>query len=307
MNRLPSMRAVVAFEVVARHGSFGKAADELYVTISAVSHQIAALEDHIGCQLFVRSPRGVTLTAAGERFRQRLSGALAIIADAIDSARLGNSTKVLRIHSVPTLASQWLMPRLPRFMAANPDVRIRLSASPVDSDFSHGEIDADIRYGTAHWPNLHVETLFTESMLPLISPKLKAKLDLGTPESLLMQDLIECESNLVQWPQWFASIGLGVCPSQYALCVDRAGLGLDAAAGDLGIILESNVLANQLLASGRLVPVFPDGKGIQVHQHHLVFPPNHGKRTALLKFAHWLRDEAAKGGVDSGESALRLD
>ena len=296
------MRTIVAFEVVARQGSFGKAAEELNLTISAISHQIAALEKYVDRPLFVRSPRGVVLTVAGERFRKDLSGALAIIASATESVRLEDDANLLRIHSVPTFASQWLMPRLPRFMAAHPDIRIRLSASPADSDFSRHEVDADIRFGAARWDSLHVETLFTETVLPLVSPALKARLGLETPEDLLTQDLIECETSVVQWSQWFASNGIGVCPSQYALCVDRGGLGLDAAAGGLGVTLESDILANQFLASGRLVPVFPDdGKGITVHQHHLVFPPNHGKRASLIEFASWLRAEAKEDGVSPTE------
>jgi LysR family glycine cleavage system transcriptional activator len=120
MTDFPPMKAIVAFEVVARNASFGKAAEELNLTISAVSHQIATLEEYVGRQLFVRSPRGVTLTAAGERYRQSLSGALAIIADATQTARTETGTEVLRVHSSPSFARLWLMPRLSRFRSAHP-------------------------------------------------------------------------------------------------------------------------------------------------------------------------------------------
>jgi LysR family glycine cleavage system transcriptional activator len=288
------MKAVVAFEVVARNASFGKAAEELNLTISAVSHQIATLEEYVGRQLFLRSPRGVTLTAAGERYRQSLSGALAIIADATQTARTESGTEVLRIHSSPSFARLWLMPRLPRFRAVHPEIRLRLSASPGHSAFLRGEIDADIRYGTARWADLHVESVFAEEMMPLIGPNLKARLSLRSPEDLLLQDLILSDVNLVQWPQWFAANGIGMCPSQYALRFDRAGLAIDAAVMELGIALESDKLAAQFLKAGTLVPVFPDTKSIRVHQHHFVYPPQHAKLSKVAKFASWLREEAAR-------------
>ena len=294
MTDFPPMKAIVAFEVVARNASFGKAAEELNLTISAVSHQIATLEEYVGRQLFVRSPRGVTLTAAGERYRQSLSGALAIIADATQTARTETGTEVLRVHSSPSFARLWLMPRLSRFRSAHPEVRIRLSASPGHSDFLRGEIDADIRYGTARWADLHVESVFAEEMMPMISPNLQARLSLRSPEDLLLQDLILSDVNLVQWPQWFAANGIGMCPSQFALRFDRAGLAIDAAVLELGIALESDKLAAQFLKTGMLVPAFPDAKSIRVHQHHLVYPPQHAKLSKVAKFASWLREEAAR-------------
>jgi len=290
--RLPSIRIVVAFEVVAKHGSFGKAAEELNLTSSAISHQIATLEQYIGRPLFERSPRGVTLTAAGERYRESLAGVLAMIGDATENARLGSDSELLRIHCAPTLASQWLMPRLPRFMAEHPDVLIRLTASPGQSVFSRDDIDVDLRYGVARWPNLHVETFLTEEVMPLIHPDLKSRLNISSPKDLLPQDLILCESNIVQWPQWFACNGIGVCPNRYALRVDRAGLGLDAAAEQLGITLESHVLANRFLKTGQLVPVFEDHKALTVRQHHLVYPVISEKRSGLRKFSCWLRRNA---------------
>jgi len=294
MTDFPPMKAVVAFEIVARNASFGKAAEELNLTISAVSHQIATLEEYVGRKLFVRSPRGVVLTAAGERYRQSLAGALAIIADATQTARTETGTELLRIHSAPSFARLWLMPRLPSFRHAHPEIQIRLSASPGYSAFLRGEIDVEIRYGTVRWADLHAESVFAEEMMPLISPKLLARLALRSPEDLLLQDLILSDVNLVQWPQWFAANGIGICPSQYALRFDRAGLAIDAAVEELGIALESNQLAAEFLKAGTLVPVFAEAKNIRVHQHHLVYPLQHAKLSKVVKFASWLREEAAK-------------
>jgi LysR family glycine cleavage system transcriptional activator len=291
MTYPPPIKAVVAFEAVARHGSFGKAAEALNLTLSAVSHQIATLEEYVGRQLFVRSPRGVSLTAPGERYLQNLSGALMLIADARENARAEVGSEVLRVHASPSFASLWLMPRLAALKAVHPEIRVRLSASPGISDFSRGDIDADIRYGRARWPNLHVESVFSEEIMPMVSPNLQAQLDLHNPEDLLAHDLILCESNLVQWPQWFAANGISMCPTQFNLVFDRAHLSLDAAAQGLGIVLESDQLAEKFLKNGALVPVFTERKSIAVHQHHLVYPQQHSDRTKVTKFASWLRRE----------------
>lgn len=288
---LPPLKAVLAFEVVARLGNVSKAAEELNLTPSAVSHQIANLEAYIGRKLFERTARGVELTPAGQRYHQSLAGVLAIIASAAENAR-AEAIDILRIQAPPSFAGLWLMPRLSRFMSEHPDIQIRLSASHVHSDFSRGEVDIDIRYGLIRWwTDLHVETIFTEEILPLISPKLKEQLDLRYPEDLLMQNLIISNVNLVQWPQWFAAHGVSISPSQYALSFDRSYVSIQAAVQGLGIALESDRLAEDALGHGLLVPVFPYRKRIQVHAHHLVYPKPHAERSKVARFVSWIRKE----------------
>lgn len=288
---LPPMRTVLAFEVVARLGSLSKAAHELGLTTSAISHQITNLEAHVGLKLFERTARGVELTAAGQRYQQSLVGALTVLASAAEHAR-NEGVETLRIQASPSFASLWLVPRLSRFMETHPDIKLRLSASHVHSDFSRGEFDIDIRYGLIRWTDVHVETIFTEEVLPLISPKLRDELDLRTPEQLLVQNLILSNVNLVQWPQWFAAHGVTISPSQYALSFDRAYLSIQSAVLGLGICLESDRLAEDALGRGLLVPVFPYRKRIQIHAHHLVYPPAHAEWSKVGRFVGWIRREA---------------
>src|SRR5512132_536323 len=118
---LPPLKGIVAFEVVARVGSINKAADELNVTASAVSHQIANLEGFVGRRLFERTSRGLVLTPVGERYRSDVTGALALIASAAHNARSAEGVEVLRVHCAPSFASLWLMPRLPSFLQTHPD------------------------------------------------------------------------------------------------------------------------------------------------------------------------------------------
>jgi LysR family glycine cleavage system transcriptional activator len=142
-------------------------------------------------------------------------------------------------------------PGLSTFIEEHPDIKIRLSASHGHTDFSHADIDIDIRYGLSRWPDLHVETIFEEEVLPLISPKLKEKLNLRSPEELLFQNLILSNVNLVQWPQWFAAHGVSISPSDYAVSFDRAYLSIQAAVQSLGIALESNRMAEPLVHRSR--------------------------------------------------------
>lgn len=290
---LPPFKGVLALEVVSRLGSVSKAADELNLTVSAVSHQIANLEEFVGCKLFERSPRGLSLTEVGVRFQRDISGALDLIAHAAQHARSAETIEVLRIHLSPTFASLWLMPRLPGFRALHPDIRVQLSSSHAEADFSRADVDLDIRYGSARWPNLHVETIFTEQVVPLISPRLKARLNISTPAELLSQDLIFSDVNLVQWPRWFAAHGVPQNPNRYALSFDRSYMVIDAAIQGLGIALDSKQMAQSALDKGELVEVFDDDKGISVHAHHLVYPTQHAQWPRVEKFTSWLRSEAA--------------
>lgn len=291
---LPPFKGILAFDAVARLGSVSKASEELNLTVSAVSHQLANLESFVGRRLLERSPRGMTLTIYGERFQRDIAGALSMLAAAAQGARSGETAEVLRIHSVPSFASLWLMPRLPTFREQHPNIRIHLKASHGDTDFSRGEADIDIRYGAIQGRDLHVESVFAEEILPMISPRLKSGLNIRSPEDLIKQDLIQSELTLVQWSHWFSAHGVPVSPSGYVLSFDRTSMVLDAAIQGLGIALDSNRTAEGALRRGDLVPVFEDGKGMPVHAHHMVYPRAHAQWERVERFAQWLRAEVAK-------------
>ncbi|MCS7102075.1 MAG: LysR substrate-binding domain-containing protein [Burkholderiaceae bacterium] len=296
---LPPLKAILAFEAVARTGSVNRAADELHVTASAVSHQIANLEGFVGRRLFDRTARGLVLTPVGERFRADLAGALALIASAAMQARSDEGAEVLRIHVSPSFATLWLMPRLPAFLKEHPDLRIQLSAAHTHSDFSRGEVDLDIRYGNARWGDLHVETIFEEEMLPLASPAFLRGTSIRQPADLLAYPLIFSDINVLQWPRWFAAQGVPVSPATYPLRFDRAYMVIEAAVQGMGIALESARLAERHLAQGALLPVFADRKGMRVHAHHVVLPAPHAKWSKVARFLQWLRREAS---IPAGEA-----
>jgi LysR family transcriptional regulator, glycine cleavage system transcriptional activator len=292
---LPPLKGIIAFEVVARLGSINKAADELNVTASAVSHQITNLEGFVGRRLFDRTSRGLVLSPVGERFQKDVTGALALIASAAQNARSSEGVEVLRVHASPSFANLWLMPRLAAFLSEHPDLRIQLSAAHTHSDFTRGEVDLDIRYGNVRWGDLHVESIFEEEILPLASPALLQRAVIRSPEQLLGQPLIFSDVCVVQWPRWFAAHGVALSPGSYALRFDRAYMAIGAAIEGLGFALESDRLAESFITAGALVPVFSDRKGMRAHGHHVVFPEAHGKWSKVERFLIWLRREAGKG------------
>ncbi len=288
---LPPLTALVAFETVARRLSFARAAEELHLTPSAVSHQIAKLEQFLGFLLFERTPRGIALSDAGESYLKRVAGALGVIGDATNDIRKG-ARNTLHIHSSTSIASLWLMPRLAGFVHAYPEISLSLSASPVHSDFALGQVDVDIRYGVPEWPNLVVAPIFEERILPLASPDLLARQPVHVPSDLLKRPLIQSTVSLVQWPAWFASRNLIGMPERFAFRFDRASMSLEAAVQGLGVALESDRIAAQHIEAGSLRPVFHPAWSLAIKAHFMVYPERHAQRLEVARFVTWVKEQA---------------
>lgn len=294
-NHLPPMTTLVAFEAVARRRSFALAAGELNLTASAVSHQIARLEDLLGVKLFDRSSQGVRLSAAGESYLRRVAGALGAISAATDDVRQGVRNS-LYVHASPSFGSMWLMSRLAGFAQEFPGISLFLSCSPTHSDFALGQADLDIRYGLPQWPDLVIKPLFEEAILPLASPAFIARYRPTTPADLLQTPLIQSTVSLVQWADWLSQRGVAQAPDRYALRFDRAQLALDAAVQGLGVALESTTIAASHLDEGRLQPLYPSDWAIRLQAHYLVYPAKHGKRAEVEAFTGWLLNQAGTPG-----------
>lgn len=301
MAALPPVTNLLAFEAVARRRSFALAAAELHLTASAISHQVARLEADLGVRLFERSAHGVRLSPAGERYLERVGGALSAIAAATEDLRQGVSNS-LYVHSAPTLASLWLMPRLHRFAEAHPDISLNLSAAHTHSDFALGQADVDIRYGVPQWGNLVVEPLFEERVLPLASPAFIRAHRLKRIDQLLDVPLIQSNVSVVQWSDWLNAFSDKRAPERYALRFDRAQMSLDAATQGLGVALESATNAERHLADRRLKPVFGMDQSIKVKAHFVVYPARHARRPAVDAFLSWIHGEAVRSGPPAGRS-----
>ncbi len=293
MAAIPPVTNLLAFEAVARRRSFALAAAELHLTASAISHQVARLESQLDVRLFERSAHGVRLSAAGERYLARVGGALSALTAASDDLRhgVGNS---LYVHSAPSIASLWLMPRLRGFAEAHPEIALNLSAAHTHSDFALGQADIDIRYGVPQWPQLEVEPLFEEKIVPLASPAFIQEHRLKRPERLQDVPLIQSNVSVVQWSDWFAAFTDLRAPDRFSLRFDRAVMSIDAAAQGLGVALESATIAGRHLAERKLKPLFGLDKAIKVQAHFAVFPARHAKRPAVAAFLNWLHAQAAQ-------------
>ncbi|HEY5717585.1 MAG TPA: LysR substrate-binding domain-containing protein, partial [Motiliproteus sp.] len=209
MRRLPPLNALRAFEVAARLGSFNAAADELYVTPSAVSHQIKSLEEFLDLKLFRRNKRRVELTLSGEKYLVPIQHAL----DEIDAATrrlLANpNAGAVTLSVAPAFLTRWLMPRLGHFQEHFPDVELRLSASMGDVDFAHSDIDLAVRFGRGDWAGMEAHFLLGMAVVPVCSPALlNGKKPLLTPSDMRHHTLIHVSTRMDEWRAWLRSAGI---------------------------------------------------------------------------------------------------
>ena len=182
------------------------------------------------------------------------------------------SPRLLRLHSAPSFAAQWLTPRLARFFAQHPEVDVRLSAGVDYARFDTGEFDADIIYGLPRQEGLAVLPLKEEVVTPLCAPHIAETIE--SPTDLLRHRLIQSDNKQVRWPAWFALNGIAVPSTSRGSRFDRSFLAIAAAADGLGVALESTLLAEREILRGRLVaPLAGRSQDIRSVGHHLVYPP----------------------------------
>jgi LysR family glycine cleavage system transcriptional activator len=294
---LPPLNALRAFEAIARHLSFAKAADELHVTPAALSHQIRALEQQLGLELFHRRTRAIELTEAGELIYPGLHAGFESVRNAIgqlDRTREGN---VLVISATPGLVAKWLMPRLWRFLHAHPDIDARVAATMKLADFGGDGVDVAIRMSTGHHPDLHVEKLFEDSMLPVCSPRLveqglKSVADLAR-FPLIHHDIPMSMRAPPRWADWLSVAGAQGIDATRGLRVNVADHALDAAVAGAGVSLSFKLIASDDVHSGRLVSPFGPELPLTVG-YFFVCPKGHETRPKVRAFHDWLYAEIAE-------------
>ena len=301
MQNRVSLKAVQAFEAAARLSSFALAAEELFVTPSAISHQVKFLEEQFGVQLFHRIHRAVVLTDAGRRYAEEISASFARIEAA--TRDLGRSAKsdILTIHSTPSFATQWLMPRLARFSARNTDIDVRLRASNDPIDMIIGTVDVDIRYGSKNIQPAGIKTVVfpPETVVPLCSPELaNGTLPIRKPEDLSRHTLIHSEVCLVGWRDWARKHRHVTLDLKRGPRFDRSFMSISAAVDGLGVCLESLMLAQRELESGSLVaPLGFDGLKVQGYSYNVL--KSSAELPKVRNFHDWLFAEIEES--QSGE------
>ena len=302
-RRLPPLNALRAFEAAARHLSFTRAADELAVTQTAISHQIKGLEARLGVQLFRRLPRGLVLTEEAQLFLPAIRDAFDRIAAATERLTREQGSGVLTLSTLPSFAGKWLVPRLGRVRQAHPEIDLRISASLRLVDFDRDNVDVAIRSGRGHYPGLRVDRLFTEEVFPVCSPRLLAEgpHPLRTPDDLrhhvLLHDLdpgqVVFADATEPWRRWLAAAGVDGVDVERGPLFEDTHLLLDAAIAGHGVALGRSAIAAADLAAGRLVRPFEVSLPFGL-AYYLVCPEASAERPKVRAFREWLLAEAAR-------------
>jgi LysR family transcriptional regulator, glycine cleavage system transcriptional activator len=277
-----------AFEAAGRTGSFRAAAAELKLSPSAVSHAVRKLERTLGVALFDRTAGIVRLSADGESLMRHAGRAFEELRRGLEVVST-RGPRLLRLHSAPSFAAQWLTPRLSRFLSENPGVEIRLAAGTDYTRFLTDEFDADIVYGHPRQEGLVVLPLGEETVTPLCSPRLARSIK--KPIDLMRHVLIESDNKQVRWEDWFGANGL-TAPAPHGSRFDRSFLAIAMAVDGLGVALESTRLAEREVKSRKLVaPLAERATDVRYVGHYLVFPRTARPRHTLRIFARWLAAE----------------
>ncbi|GIL02767.1 MAG: LysR family transcriptional regulator [Alphaproteobacteria bacterium] len=297
MIPLPPLNALRAFEAIARHLSFAKAAEELHVTPAALSHQIRALERQLGVTLFHRRTRAIDLTEAGRLIYPGLHAGFESLRDAIARLDRARDDRFLVISATPGLTAKWLVPRLWRFLSAHPEIDARVASSMSYANFLNDGVDVAIRLSKGIHPGFHVELLFRDSVVPLCSPRL-VEAGLRRIEDLARFPLIHYDVPLSApkaplWEEWLRLARADGIDATRGLRVNAADHALDAAVAGAGVALTHKLIASDDVHTGRLVQPFGPELPIDL-AYHFVCPKGHETRPKMRAFRDWLFAEMAE-------------
>jgi len=286
--RLPSLAGLLAFEAAGRNESFTKAAEELNVTQTAISHRIKTLEALLGRQLFHRHGNVVELTAGAQIYLEQIQKALSEISTATASASGDVEPNVLNLHCLGTFAIKRLLLILPEFKALYPELEIQFRTLP-SVDPGRTDFDVAIWHGDGRWPGLIAEKLGDEEIFPVCSPKLLIDGPrLEVPSDLSQHTLIKSHSTSApdEWPVWFKAAGLGEYPPAILMC-DHMIMSIQAAIDGLGVLLGRTRLIAHDLQSGRLVEPFRI-RARSNYGYYIVTHPRLGNSPKVNAFRSWL-------------------
>ena len=293
-RQLPPLNALRAFEAAARHLSFVKAAEELAVTPAAVSQQVKGLEDRLGQPLFRRVTRGLHLTAAGQTLLPGLSEGFDRLAEAVAEVSGGPDDDLLTVSVLPSFAAHWLVPRLPRFSEAHPEVRVVLLATQHRSDFRGDGVDAALRYAVAPPPDVEWAQLLQETLFPVCAPWVAERHGLREPTDLMrapiLHDLLPDGTVDIKWDGWLAAAGLPDLDPRRGSGHSDTTVAMQAAIAGQGVLLGRELLVADAIARGLLVAPF----ALRVpapYSYWLLWPHRTARRKAWRAFRRWLDGE----------------
>jgi LysR family glycine cleavage system transcriptional activator len=290
MNRLPPLYALQVFAVVARELNMSRAAEQLYVTQSAVSRQIAQLEDFLGQPVFVRRARGIELTAAGRQLLPAVETAFDGLSRAV--ARLAPRPTELRIKLPPTLAMRWFLPRLTDFQRRQPGIDVRMSTSDCYRvQFEREDLDAAILYSRAVPEHPHALALFPERLTAVCAPVMVTRL--RQPTDLTGETLIHLSADHADWRAWLQLAGVTHPGLEAGPSFEVIDMAVNLAGQGRGVAIADPVLIADDLANGRLAAPFPAIAVASGFQYWFVCPRGRHTEPHLAAMRDWLAAEVA--------------
>jgi len=292
-RRLPPLKSIRAFEAAARRGSFNEAAEELFVTPSAISHQVKLLEEYLGVSLFRRARRQVLLTIAGERYLEAVSHALDEIDLATRRLLASSAAGAVNISVAPAFLTRWLVPKVREFQTRHPDIELRLSPNNGPIDFAWSDIDMAIYFGDGQWSGVEVFFLREVVLVPVCSPSfVDANPRMTEPPDLCAHTLIDISTRPHEWDEFLASFGVTRRKRANRLSFTSTSLALGAAMENLGIALADRHLVAREVRYGQLV--CPLDIEWNTHQgYYLVYQKERRVTEEMRAFLDWVMDEIA--------------
>jgi len=254
--RLPPLNALRAFEASARQLSFTRAAEELFVTQAAISHQIKSLEEHLGLKLFMRKNRALLLTEEGQSYYLDIKDVFNQLHDATERLLARGAKGAITVSLQPSFAIQWLVPRLNAFNILHPEIDVRIKAVDQADNSLTEDVDVAIYYGRGRWPDVHAEQLHTEYLIPVCSPLLlSGKKPLNTINDLADHNLLH-DTSRRDWKRWFKEVGIKGVNVNHGPIFSHTAMVVQAAVYGQGVALAQSILAKPEIDAGRLVTPF---------------------------------------------------
>lgn len=289
MAHLP-LNALWSFEVAARHQSYSRAAEELRLTHSAISHQMRLLEEEVGAPLFERSGRQMRLTQLGAELAAEVRDGFERLGRAFERARRVTHSKAITVSVLPSFASRWLVPRLSRFYEQHPELEVSLRVSDELANFKSDGVDLGLRFGAGRWPGLTAIELLREEVYPVCSPAFQRKHRLRRPEDLGRVPLLRNTNQ--PWVPWFRSVGLDWQEPSRGTIYDDSLTALRAASEGHGVALARGILVAEEVRAGQLCRLFPGGVPVD-WAYYAVYLGEGAAPRHVQPFLDWLLAEAA--------------
>ncbi len=294
LRKLPNLAALRAFDAAARYECFSRAAEEVHVTPGAISHQVRALEEDLGLQLFTRHGKRISITETGQRFAATIRKSLTEIAVAAEHLRSLNRQQRLVISATPSFASRWLAPRLWKFIDAHPEIEVVLQSGSHLADLRLDGVDVGLRFGRGNYSGVVVEKLSDDYYYPVAAPGYRGTRSrkLTRPADLAHCTLLRMDTR-ESWLPWLREAGLDLPEPGGGLVIEDSSLTLRQAADGKGVALSRHMIASQQIASGELVRLFDVAWRCE-EAHYLVHLPEGLDKPGVAAFKRWISDEMAQ-------------